>query len=355
MPVQGDVVHFFWGGYEDGRCCCFARDWYTLDSRVILIKGGAGTGKSTLMKRVLERWRRQGWETVAFHCGSDPASLDAVCTADRRLCVMDATAPHAVEARFPGAVERLVDLGSGLDRDGLRRRLPELTALAAEQQALRLRAGEYLRMAAVLAREEAEDPEGRPAEAALLRCAARLARQAFGGERGKEGERRGYLSGITPEGGLCFYDTLTALCPRVYVLEGEPAIAARLLERLRQKAAAAGILTLVCPCALRPACTEHLLLPTVGAAFTTSHRFHEVDFPVYRRLSMTRYLERPLSEAGRRRREESRRAREGMLSRATALLAAARELHNREEQLYGEAMSWERAEELTERVLLWME
>ena len=70
---------------------------------------------------------------------------------------------------------------------------------------------------------------------------------------------------------------------------------------------------------------------------------------------MTRYRERPLAEEGRRRREESRRAREGMLSRASALLAAARELHNREERLYGEAMSWERAEELTETVLCWME
>ena len=85
MPVQGEVGHFLWGGYEDGRCCCFARDWYTLDSRVVLLKGGAGTGKSTLMKRVLEHWRQQGREAFAFHCGSDPASLDAVCTADRRL------------------------------------------------------------------------------------------------------------------------------------------------------------------------------------------------------------------------------------------------------------------------------
>ena len=49
---------FFWGGYRQGRYYGFAQDWYTVESRVILLKGGAGTGKSTLMRRVRERWER---------------------------------------------------------------------------------------------------------------------------------------------------------------------------------------------------------------------------------------------------------------------------------------------------------
>lgn len=343
---------FLWGGYENGKGVCYPRDWYTLDSRVILLKGGPGTGKSTLMRRVLAQWREQGREALAFHCAADPDSLDAVCTVDRRLCVMDATPPHAVEPRFPGAVEHLADLGEGLSREKLRGQLSVLTVLSGEQQALRMRAGQYLRAASTLARqEETRGAEGSMAEAALLRCANRLARRTWGDARGEEGERRAYLSGVTPRGGLCFYDTLTALCPQVYVLEGDPETAARLLSMLRQKAAMAGVAALVCPCALRPDRVEHLLLPETGVAFTTSHRFHEVDFPVYRRLSMLRYRARPLSEGERQRREQNRLVQEGMLSEATALLRGAQELHRQEEQIYASAMDWEQVEEITVRVL----
>ena len=353
MGVQSDV-RFLWGGYDEGRYCGYAQDWYTLDSRVVLLKGGAGTGKSTLMKRVRERWLRQGRETVSFYCSADPSSLDAVCTADRRLCIMDATAPHAREARFPAAVERLADLGSCLDGVKLREQLPRLTELTARQQDRRLRAGQYLRAAAVLARQEVQDPENRPSESALLRCAGRLARQAFGGERGEGGDRRAYLSGITPDGGVVFYDTLTALCPQVYVLEDDPGPAARLLALLQHKAALAGVPTITCPCALRPDCIEHLLMPSVGAAFTTSDRFHEVDFPVYRHLSMLRCRERPLSAQERHRRELGRRTQQELLAEATELLAGAREDHRREEEIYQAAMDWEQAACLTEQVAAWL-
>ena len=345
---------FFWGGYEEGRCCIYPRDWYTLDSRVVLLKGGAGTGKSTLMRAVLAEWQRQGRETAAFFCGSDPGSLDAVCTVDRTRCVMDATAPHAVEARFPGAVERWVDLGSGLSRVRLRERLPELAVLAEEQRVLRLHAGEKLRAAAETARRESRMTEDGISAAALHRCAARLTGQMFGGEHGREGERRAYLSGITPEGALCLYDTMTALCPRIFVLEGASGPAQRLMALVRQRTARAGLPAVVCPCALRPECTEHVLLPTVGAAVTTSNGFHRADFPVYRRLFLSRYRAQPPAAAARRERERLEAERRRLTAEAVLLLDRARERHRQEEALYGAAMDWSRAEELTEEVCRWL-
>ena len=341
---------FFYGGYDGGRCRVYPRDWYTLDSRVVLLKGGAGTGKSTLMRAVLAQWQRQGRETAAFFCGSDPASLDAVCTADRTRCVLDATAPHAVEARFPAAVERIVDLGSGLSRPLLRERLPELAVSAEEQRALRQSAGEKLRIAAETARRECALTGEGVSAALLTRCAARLSGQLFGRERGREGERRAYLSGVTPDGMLCLYETMTALCPRIFVLEGAAGAAQRLMQLLRQRAAQAGLLTVACPCALRPECIEHLLLPAVGAAVTTSGPFHSVDFPVYRRLYLPRYRTEPLSAAARHERERLTAVRGQLCTEAAAFLRAARQRHQREEELYGSAMDWAVADALTEEV-----
>jgi len=346
---------FFWGGYRQGRFWGFAQDWYTVESRVILLKGGAGTGKSTLMRRVRERWESQGQKTFSFRCASDPDSLDAVCTADRRLCIMDATAPHAVEARFPSAVERLLDLGAALDGDRLRAQLPQLAQYRSEQQAFRLRAGQYLRAAAVLAEREADREDELPSERALLRCADRLSRHLFDGEQGDGTDVRAYLTGITPDGEIALYDTMTALCPRIFVLEGDAPVAARLMALLRHRAAMAGVSTISCPCALRPNCIEHLLIPDADTAFTVSNPHHAVDFPVYRRLSMERYREKPLTATARRRRRLFEQTQGELLAEGMRLLAAARECHRREEEIYGAAMCWEKADEMLETAWEWLQ
>ena len=46
--------------------------------RAYIIKGAAGTGKSTLMKNVAEHFENAGTQIVRFLCSSDPDSLDAV-------------------------------------------------------------------------------------------------------------------------------------------------------------------------------------------------------------------------------------------------------------------------------------
>ena len=70
---------------------------YRLDGswRAYIVKGGPGTGKSTLMKKLAKAALTQGIEVVLAPCSSDPASLDAVLMPGIRCCVMDGTAPHA--------------------------------------------------------------------------------------------------------------------------------------------------------------------------------------------------------------------------------------------------------------------
>ena len=48
------------------------------DRRLIIIKGGPGTGKSTLMKGIGRRALEQGFDIEQFYCSSDPNSLDGL-------------------------------------------------------------------------------------------------------------------------------------------------------------------------------------------------------------------------------------------------------------------------------------
>ena len=48
-------------------------DWFAY-----IIKGGPGTGKSTLMKKLAKEANLRGINTELIYCSSDPSSLDAV-------------------------------------------------------------------------------------------------------------------------------------------------------------------------------------------------------------------------------------------------------------------------------------
>ncbi|WP_181347451.1 PRK06851 family protein [Thalassobacillus sp. CUG 92003] len=58
------------------------------------IKGRAGTGKSTLLKKIAASAEELGYDTEIYHCGFDPESIDMVIVRSLEFCVFDSTDPH---------------------------------------------------------------------------------------------------------------------------------------------------------------------------------------------------------------------------------------------------------------------
>ena len=77
---------------------------------VYILKGGAGCGKSSLMRRVGRHAQAAGLQVVEVPCSGDPDSLDAILLPQLGAAVVDGTAPHVVEPACAGVVERYVDL-----------------------------------------------------------------------------------------------------------------------------------------------------------------------------------------------------------------------------------------------------
>ena len=111
--------------------------------RRYIIKGGPGTGKSTLMKRAAEHARSAGRDVCIFYCSSDTTSVDAVVI-DGRIAVLDGTAPHCVDTVLPGARDEIVDLGAFWSTAVLSARSDELAVLLGEKKAAYAQAYGYL-------------------------------------------------------------------------------------------------------------------------------------------------------------------------------------------------------------------
>lgn len=98
---------------------------------IFILKGGPGTGKSTLLKKLSRRFERADIEQEIFLCSSDPKSLDGLTLTkgEKRVAILDGTAPHERDARIPGAADILINLGEGFELSRLRAQREKILTL----------------------------------------------------------------------------------------------------------------------------------------------------------------------------------------------------------------------------------
>ena len=114
---------------------------------VYIIKGGPGTGKSSLMKKFARSAEDSGAVCEYYFCSSDPSSLDGVLIFSKNgaIGMLDGTAPHISEPKFPGAREQIVNLGECWDISLLHKQKNEIIALSERKGAEYKNAYTYLR------------------------------------------------------------------------------------------------------------------------------------------------------------------------------------------------------------------
>ena len=61
---------------------------------IYILKGGPGCGKSTLMRQVAQRAEDAGLRVEYIPCSGDPDSLDGVILPEKKVALVDGTAPH---------------------------------------------------------------------------------------------------------------------------------------------------------------------------------------------------------------------------------------------------------------------
>ena len=63
-------------------------------TRIIILKGGPGVGKSSFMRKIALEMVNRGYDVEFMHCSSDNGSLDGVVIPAIKVALMDGTAPH---------------------------------------------------------------------------------------------------------------------------------------------------------------------------------------------------------------------------------------------------------------------
>ena len=171
----------------------------TLD-KVYVLKGGPGSGKSTLMKKVAEAAMPYTEELEYIHCASDVDSLDAVIVPGLGSAIADGTPPHPIEPKYPGVFEQIIASGDCWDVKKLSTERDRVIELSDNISGLHKQAGRYLAAASALVGDNARTAAQCTDMEKVRMTAERIASRTFKNQHRKGTERVRFLSTVTNKG-----------------------------------------------------------------------------------------------------------------------------------------------------------
>ncbi|MGI6499095.1 MAG: hypothetical protein ACOX0U_09965 [Oscillospiraceae bacterium] len=336
-------AHFFLGANTPNGFYSIYDQLMTKDfeRRLIILKGGPGCGKSSFMRHVANALDEP---TEYIHCSGDPDSLDAVIFPRLHTAIADGTAPHVIEPRYPGVLDAYINLGTCYDRDVLSPLTHEICSAtdrcgAQYQRAYRiLSAAQHMadpiplsalsssavsrmkkRVRAIAARELKKKPDAAAPGAVIKRL----------------------LGGLTYQGLVCRFDTVDALCSRVYTCIDPYGLAHASLRFFQETALDAGYDVISCPAPMEPEHIEHVLVPELSLAFITSTDSMPYEGKPIRKLRFDQLLESEWVKSNRTRLRFHKKMTRMLTADAVAAFAEAKQIHDELEKLYNPAVSFE--------------
>lgn len=251
-------------------------------TRIFVIKGGPGVGKSTFMRKIGEEMLKRGYD-VEFHCcSSDNGSLDGVVIPAIKVAMLDGTAPHVVDPKNPGAVDEIIHLGDHWNEQGLRSNKKDILACNKEVGRLFNRAYSYLAAAKIFLDEVKFYYTGTGAFNAgnFDRKVLELAHEIFKGKNRQTDspkERHLFITAITPDGPVSHLNTIIDNISKRYIIEGDDGTGKNILvRRLMEAAMMRGFDVEAFHCALEPDLIDHLVIPALDVVIVNSVEPHDL-------------------------------------------------------------------------------
>ena len=249
-------------------------------NRMICIKGGPGTGKSYLMKRVAAFFLDKGYSVEYNHCSSDEKSLDGIVVPELKIAMLDGTSPHMVDPIYPGAIDEIINMGIALDNDALSLNKKELISVYKEISNNFQRAYKFLSSAKPIHDDWSKLNSEALDYSKIITISDSLKEEVFNKQKSGFGnERHIFATAFTPSGIITFTEDLVAPFKHKFILKGGPGFSkTKILIELGKLAEKKGYFVEYLHDPFNPERIEHILIPEVSVAIVTENEISNCSF-----------------------------------------------------------------------------
>lgn len=308
-------------------------DYYTY-----IIKGGPGTGKSSLMKRLADAFPDE--EKEIYYCSSDPDSYDAVLFKKPKVIILDGTAPHVFDPDYPGAVQRIIDLGQYWDNSRLKANKKAIIESTDVYLQYHARCKRFITALAAITGDTVQIARSAINEKKLDSFTTRLSKKLLPKKSGSEGTIFfKQISAITPKG----YLTNIPENDTIYLLnDSYMAGSDYFLRKLTGDITSKGYDAQVSLCTLHNEDSfEHLRIPELSISFLSSTHINNLILNAKNPINFQRFYDKNIIRNKKSRLRFNASAVKNLQSEAVSSLKCAKDSHDILEHYYIESVDFD--------------
>ncbi len=316
--------------------------------RLYLIKGGPGSGKSSLMRRVLKVFEEENHSLEYIHCASDPGSLDAFIDHYLGIAMVDATSPHIMDPEYPGAYDIIINMADCWDDTTLIQHKNEIIHLSNSISTCHKMATSCISSAAALLDNNINTAQHYILKDTINEFVTKVIKELKGSRRGKVKKR--LLSAVSVGETVFFSNTIEELSKTIYVITDIWGAASEiLLSKLHQAASFEGLEHIVCYCSIRtPDKIDHIIFPSASISITTANKFHSLGDIKYQAVPD---LMLPISELIKDQMTLHLNKANNLIATASGHIKQAKLLHDDLEAFYVKAMDFSKVDQIYKKIM----
>lgn len=343
--------YFFGSGSPNGFFSCFDFKKNNDGEYTYILKGGPGTGKSSLMKIIAEFMEKNDINCDRYYCSSDPNSLDAVIFPSLRVGILDGTAPHIADPVYPGASDEIINLGECWNNNILKENKDNIIKITDKNKEYHEKSKRFNASAFSLYDDGKKICLSCLEKEKICRYASRIATKKIkrlSSKIGKENKR--LQEAITPQGFIFLKDNIIENCNETILLKDDFGAASSIfLEEIRNYALASGYDVIISP-SINDKSIRHIIIKELSLGFISEDIFIKHDIIPSRIIYLNRFYDSEKLKSHKVRLHFLKNAAKELMEEAVSALKEAKKIHDELEKIYIDSMNFNMLDNVTENL-----
>ena len=323
-----------------------------------ILKGGPGTGKSTLMKKIAEKSIAKGNYTELIHCSSDLNSLDAVIIPCLKTAIVDGTSPHTLDPTFPGLSDTVINLCDCWNSKKLLKHKSALLDLYQKNKSFHDTSKKYLHAYGQIDKEMKKIIENCTLKNEISTYCEKFSKKIFKNSSSSIcSEKLRFISSITPNGHICFEESLNSQADKIFIIEDNFSVVGNLiLQNLRNIALNHRLNITTCLQPLAPDKEiEAIIIPELKIAFKIENSktlYSDTNEKIeYKKISTNKFLNTTELSKHKNLIALNREICKELLYKSVNNLHNALLVHNEIEEFYKSSMNYSKLDKISDKLL----